>query len=332
MKTGEEKNSKVSQSPRVPRVVLTSNSQCGRQGLPNPDARKSTDHQGEQSVYRETCRGNVDYRIPSIPHSTVQKEDTNRKETVKRLIQQFENHPCHDSLIEDLNKTEEFNPFSEKSKELITSMGNTEHFELCEMSSKIQCPDCALYWEAGIIHCICGKFLQPAERNRQLNNERFTSCQFLATSSKNPTHSARHGPSVRQTMYLKAHDVLRKARSNKNGNCSTILDRWYRDDKYRKSLSDMGWTKEQIEQYNALAMEDHSYAATPEDRSRYKKSWKISLNKEGTQGPTKQHPDFREPTQKCKRLYDEDVERTGEGNRPIPPAQQIRQRREQQFE
>ena len=135
-------------------------------------------------MYRETCRGNVDYRIPSIPHSTVQKEDTNRKETVKRLIQQFENHPCHDSLIEDLNKTEEFNPFSEKSKELITSMGNTEHFELCEISSKIQCPDCALYWEAGIIHCICGKGLQPAERNRQLNNERFASCQFLATSSK----------------------------------------------------------------------------------------------------------------------------------------------------
>ena len=149
---------------------------------------------------------------------------------------------------------------------------------------------------------------------------------------ENPTHSARHGPSVRQKMYFKAHDVLRKARSNKNGNCSTILDRWYRDAKYRKSLSDTGWTKEQIEQYDAFASEDHSFVATPEDRSRYKKSWKISLNKEGTHGPTKQRPDFREATQKCKRLYDEYVERTGEGNRPIPPAQQIRQRREQQFE
>ena len=70
--------------------------------------------------------GNVDYRIPGIPHSTVQKEDSNHKETVKRLIQQFENHPNRDSLIQDLNKTEEFNPFSEKSKELIISMGNTE--------------------------------------------------------------------------------------------------------------------------------------------------------------------------------------------------------------
>ena len=102
----------------------------------------------------KTCRGNVDYRIPGIPHPTVQKKDTHRKENVKRLIQQFENHPSHDSLIEDLNKTEEFNPFSVKSKELITSMGNTEYFELCEISSKIQCPDCALYWEAGIIHSL----------------------------------------------------------------------------------------------------------------------------------------------------------------------------------
>ena len=39
-----------------------------------------------------------------------------------------------DSSIEDLNKTVEFNPFSEKSKELITDMGNTEYCELCEIS------------------------------------------------------------------------------------------------------------------------------------------------------------------------------------------------------
>ena len=107
MKTGEDSYCKVHQSPRVPHVVLTPNSQGGRQDPPNPEARKSTDK------YKETSRGNVDYRIPGIPHSTVQdqEEDSNRKETVKRLIQQFENHPNRDSLIQDLNKTEEFNPF-----------------------------------------------------------------------------------------------------------------------------------------------------------------------------------------------------------------------------
>ena len=62
-------------------------------------------------------------------------------EIVKRLIQQFEDHPNRDSLTEDLNKTEELNPFSEKSKDLITSMCNTEYFELCKISFEIQCPD-----------------------------------------------------------------------------------------------------------------------------------------------------------------------------------------------
>ena len=61
-------------------------------------------------------------------HSTIQKEDSHRKEVLKRLLQQFETNPNRDSLELDLNKTEEFNTFSEKSKALITSMGNMEYF------------------------------------------------------------------------------------------------------------------------------------------------------------------------------------------------------------
>ena len=77
MKTGEELYCTVSQSQRLPRVVLTSNSRHGRQNPLNPDARKSTDHQSERRLYRETCRGNVDYKIASFPNSM------NHKETVK---------------------------------------------------------------------------------------------------------------------------------------------------------------------------------------------------------------------------------------------------------
>ena len=101
--------------------------------------------------------------------------------------------PNRDSLTEDLNKSEEFNPFSEKSKELTTSMSNTEYFELCETS--------------------CGKCMQSTERDRQLKQGQVTtSCQSPATlSKKNPTHGARHGPSMRQCVYHKAHDMLSKA-------------------------------------------------------------------------------------------------------------------------
>ena len=85
-------------------------------------------------------------------------------------------------------------------------------------------------------------------------------------------------------MYYKAHDILRKARKHKSGGYKTILDRWHDDDKYRKSLSDIGWTEEQISQCDAIALEDHSYVATRQEGSRNEKSWNISLNAQGIQG------------------------------------------------
>ena len=104
-------------------------------------------------------------------------------------------------------------------------MGNTEVFELCETSSKIQCPDCASYWEAGVIFCTCGKCMQPTERNRQLNKARYDVLSISGcVTKKNLTHAARHGPSMRQTMYHTAHDMLRKARKHKRGGYKTILE------------------------------------------------------------------------------------------------------------
>ena len=46
----------------------------------------------------------------------------------------------------------------------------------------------------------------------------------------------------------------------------TFLERWYKDDKYRKSLSNIGWTEEQIRQYDAIAWEDHSCVASTEKK------------------------------------------------------------------
>ena len=65
------------------------------------------------------------------------------KKTVKQLIEQLENHSHKQSFLQDLKMTEKIDSFSEKSKKLITDMGNTEIFELCATSSETQCPDCA---------------------------------------------------------------------------------------------------------------------------------------------------------------------------------------------
>ena len=183
MKSGEELYNKVYQSPRLPRkAVLKPNLHHGRQDLPNLEASTSVDHQSKESEeygetrgeeFGDTRSGNIDFRIQGLPHSTVQKEDDVRRETVKKLIHQFETHPNRESLVPDLDKSQKFNLFSEKSKELIRSMGNTEYFEMCAITSRVQCQDCSLCWEMGTEYCTWGKCLQPSERNRQLNKDRY---------------------------------------------------------------------------------------------------------------------------------------------------------------
>ena len=86
--------------------------------------------------------------------------------------------------------------------------------------------------------------------------------------------------------------MLQTGRQPKHGGNKTILERWH--DKYRKSLSDIGWSEQQIFQYDELTLEDHSYIATREERPHNEKSWVLSLNEEDPQGPLNQRPDFVE--------------------------------------
>ena len=142
-------------------------------------------------------------------------------------MHQFETHPNRESLMADLNKNQKFNLFSEESKELIRSTGNTEYFELCEITSEVQCPDCSLFWEIGIENCTCGKCLQPSERKRQLNKERYYVLSIPNyVIKKNPSHGARHGPTEKQRICYRARNMLRKAQKKK---CNTILERFQID-------------------------------------------------------------------------------------------------------
>ena len=69
---------------KVTECYTCAESQHSRKDPPNPDARESNDNESEKRLHRGTCRGNIDFRIPGIPHSTVEQMDTNREETVKR--------------------------------------------------------------------------------------------------------------------------------------------------------------------------------------------------------------------------------------------------------
>ena len=142
MKTKDELYQKVRLTPRVPRVVK-SNSQIGLQDHREQDARTSCDQPSGSKLPWETAGNTVDYRIPGVPLSAVEQQDTHRKDKFKKLNVKFENHPNKESFFQDFKQTKEINKFSKESKDLIADMNNTEIFELCETSSKQQqCPDC----------------------------------------------------------------------------------------------------------------------------------------------------------------------------------------------
>ena len=89
MKTGEGLYCKVHQSPRLPRVVLTPNLQHGRPDPPNPEVRKSTDHQSEQSMqYRETCRSLLEDTRRKHPEES--QRGKYRKTVAVTLITEFQ--------------------------------------------------------------------------------------------------------------------------------------------------------------------------------------------------------------------------------------------------
>ena len=194
MKTKEELYHKVYQSPRLPRVVLKANSQSGQQDQQEEDARTSCDHPSASQSSRETWCNNVDYRIPGKHHSAVEQQDTNRRDTVKKLIQQFESDPNKESFVQDLNKSEEIDEFSEKSQKLIADMNNTDIFELCETSSKKQCPECAFCWEIGIVYCTCGRYLKSSQRTEELDKNSYDVLPIPGNViKKNTIRGAKHG-------------------------------------------------------------------------------------------------------------------------------------------
>ena len=155
MKTQDELYQKVRLTPRVPQVVLISNSQYSQRDPRNQAARSSWDPSSDSKSYGETCSNIVGYRISEVPLSAIEQQSTKRENKVKKLIEKFENHQHNESLLKDLSQTQKTNKFSKESQDLLADMNNTEIFELCENSSKQQCLECNTYWEIGIIYCSC---------------------------------------------------------------------------------------------------------------------------------------------------------------------------------
>ena len=102
----------------------------------------------------------IDFRVSRLPHAVVKRAENSR---VRELVKKIESHPHRQALQADLQQSNAYNPFSEKSKKMIRDIGDVELFELCETIPKVQCSECLLYWNQGIVNCICGHLLRERE-------------------------------------------------------------------------------------------------------------------------------------------------------------------------
>ena len=126
---------------------------------------------------------------PRIATFVSGKADNSTRTNVKELIHQIENLPDLDALQADLMQNQTYNPFSEKSKNMIHDMANVEYFELCETMSEVQCSYCLSYWTKGIVYCTCRTCLCITEKTRNLYKDRFDTLWIpKCVIKKGPTH------------------------------------------------------------------------------------------------------------------------------------------------
>ena len=104
-----------------------------------------------------------------------------------------------------------YNPFSEKSKKMIRDMGNVELFELCETIPKVQCSECLLYWNQGIVYCICGHLLRENKSSRRINRWQLDilSIPNYVITKRRP-HGNRHEKTEAQKEHFIAHNLRKR--------------------------------------------------------------------------------------------------------------------------
>ena len=235
---------------------------------------------GQQSTQLQEI--DIDFRVSGLPHAAVKQAENFR---VRELVKKIESHPHRQALQADLQQTNAYNPFSEKSKKMIRDMGNVELFELCETIPKVQCSECLLYWNQGMVYCTCGHLLRENKSSRHLHRRTLDllSIQNYVIKKGRP-HGNRHGKTEAQKEHVIAHNLRKRCIKKGFGG---IHDRFQKDLKFRDSQLRIDRTEEVCIQMDELAQKDFTYRMSPDEYMRYKKNWKISLNTSGRNAPMK---------------------------------------------
>ena len=203
--------------------------------------------ESEQSIGLFTQREeiDIDFRVSELPHAVVKKAENFRG---RELIKKTESHLHRETLQADWQQNNSNNPFSEESKVMIREMDNVELLELCDKIQKVQCSECLLHWNQGVIYCTCGHLLKESESSQDFH-------QWRSKTEAQQEHFA-------------AHNTRRRCLKK---NFEGIHDRFQRAPVYRDSQLKIGWTKEKCIETDNLAKENDSYCPSSEEYERYEK-------------------------------------------------------------
>ena len=146
----------------------------------------------------------IDFRVSGLPHAVVKQAENSR---VRELVKKIENHPHRQVLQADLQQNNAYNSFSEKSMKMIKDMGNVELFVLCETIPKVQCKECLLYWNQGIVYCTCGEN-QSSRSIFQWTLDHLSIPNNVIKMER--PHGARHGKTEAQKEHFIAHNARRR--------------------------------------------------------------------------------------------------------------------------
>ena len=164
----------------------------------------------EQSIGLITQRGeiDIDFRVSGLPHPVVKQAENFR---VRELVKKIESHLHREALQADLHQNNVYNPFSDDSKAMIREMGNVELFELCETIPKVQCSECLLHWNQGVIYCTCGHLLVESESSQNFSQWRLDALSIPNyVIKKGRPHGARHGKTDAQKEHFVAHNARKR--------------------------------------------------------------------------------------------------------------------------
>ena len=208
----------------------------------------------------------IDFRISELPHSVVKQAGNYR---VRELVKKIENHPHRQSLQRDLQQSNAYNPFSATAKKMIQDVGNVELFELFETNPKVQCKECLLYWNLGIIYRTYGHLLKESEANRgaiQCTLDLLSIQNYVI--KKGRPHGHQCGKTTAPREHYVAHNVRKRCIKR---NFERIHDRFLKDPVFRESQLEHDRTEEVWIQMDKDAQKDFIYRMTQDECFRYKK-------------------------------------------------------------